>query len=170
MGLLLGLLTEKSMFKIRSRSSSIFQKAPPAFLRRRWLSAFDSPSDHLNKSSLTGNPCNFESLSFRKLKIISPWNAMFDRTISILIKTCVSKLLINICVISQRSLFYSFLLLLPESESDCRVSLRDIAPKAYKTSWSHFLTRAHCRLSFSSYSVIPFALLCLVIPYHRGSA
>lgn len=56
MRLLLGLPTEKPMFKIRSWSSSIFQKAPPPFLRRRWLSASESRSDNLNKSPVTGKP------------------------------------------------------------------------------------------------------------------
>ena len=83
MKLLLGLLAEKPMFKIRSRSSSIS-----------------------GVSEKPENPCNLESLYFWKRKIISPWNVMFDRTIPIFIKTWVSKLLINICVISQRSLFY----------------------------------------------------------------
>ena len=67
MRLLLGLPAEKPIFEIRTRSVSIFQKAPPAFLRRRWLSASNSSSDNLNKDPVTGKPVQLRVVFFLEI-------------------------------------------------------------------------------------------------------
>ena len=98
MRLLLGLLAEKPTFKIRSCSSSISGVSAQALvISLRHSLRFSKEKFRIRKTHATLS-------RYISGNLISPWNVMFDRTIPIFIKTCVSKLHINICVIPQRSL------------------------------------------------------------------